>query len=327
MQGLIDSGIEFVIMIQSMGEWLIAPMRFFSQLGTEDFFFLVLPLLYWSVDSALGLRVGVILATSSLFNYVGKLLIASPRPYWVSSQVQAFWSEPTFGAPSGHAQHAMSVWGVIALNRKNLWVRAVCFLLIFLIGFSRIYLGAHFLHDVLLGWVFGVILLWAFSRFWKPISKWLVTKSFHQHVLMAFISSIVLMGIGLGVTGLRSDFQVPTLWIDNSLLAGAEIPVPVNVNSVFTSTGTFLGLALGLAWIHSRGGYQVDGPIWKRALRYVIGLIGVLILWMGLGEIFPREADILSFMLRFFRYTLVGWWVTGGAPWVFKHFNLTTSSS
>lgn len=327
MQGLIDSGIEFVLMIQSMGAWLIAPMRFFSQLGTEDFFFLVLPLIYWSIDSALGLRVGVILATSSIFNYVGKLLFASPRPYWVSSEVKALWTETTFGAPSGHAQHAMSVWGIIALYRKNLWVRVVCFSLIFLIGFSRIYLGAHFLHDVILGWIFGAILLWAFSRFWEPVGVWLYTKSFRQHVLIAFASSIVLMAIGLAVTGLRSDFQVPSLWIDNSLLAGAEMPVPVDVNNVFTSVGTFFGLAFGLAWIHSNGGYQVDGPIWKRALRYVIGLIGVLILWMGLGEIFPREADALSYILRFVRYTLVGWWVTGGAPWIFKHFNLTTSSS
>lgn len=55
---------------------------------------------------------------------------------------------------------------------------------------------------------------------------------------------------------------------------------------------------------------------------YVIGLIGVLILWMGLGEIFPRGDGFLFYTLRFIRYTLVGWWVTGGAPWIFIHFKI-----
>ena len=52
----------------------------------------------------------------------------------------------------------------------------------------------------------------------------------------------------------------------------------------------------------SLGGYQA-GPVWMRALRYVIGLIGVLIL-MGLGEISPR-GDGPCYSLRFVRYALV----------------------
>lgn len=326
MQVWIDNGIAIVIAIQSMGTWLNAPMQFFSQLGTEDFFFLVLPLIYWSIDSALGLRIGLILATSSIFNYAGKLLFAGPRPYWVSSHVQALWPETTFGAPSGHAQHAMSVWGMIAIYRKNIWVRILCFLLIFLIGISRIYLGAHFPHDVLFGWLFGAIILWAFVRFWEPVSTWLGTKTFRQHVIISLIASMALIVLGVTVTGLRSNFQVPSLWIDNALLAGTELPAPIDANNIFTSAGTFFGLALGLAWIHVQGGYQAEGPVWKRVLRYIIGLIGVLILWMGLGAIFPRGDSILVYSLRFIRYAFVGWWVTGGAPWIFQHFKLTTSS-
>ena len=43
---------------------------------------------------------------------------------------------------------------------------------------------------------------------------------------------------------------------------------------------------------------------------------------MGLGEIFPRGDGLLVYSLRFLRYALVGWWVTGGAPWVFMRFKL-----
>jgi hypothetical protein len=53
-------------------------------------------------------------------------------------------------------------------------------------------------------------------------------------------------------------------------------------------------------------------------------LIGILILWMGLGEVFPRDENMISFVLRYFRYTLVGFWITAGAPWLFFHFKLAS---
>ena len=71
MQVLIENGIAFIIALQSaMGNVFIAPMRFFSYFGNEEFFMLVLPLIYWSIDSALGLRVGFILLTSNLLNHI-----------------------------------------------------------------------------------------------------------------------------------------------------------------------------------------------------------------------------------------------------------------
>ncbi|MBK8783156.1 MAG: hypothetical protein IPO22_15415 [Anaerolineales bacterium] len=58
---------------------------------------------------------------------------------------------------------------------------------------------------------------------------------------------------------------MPALWIDNALLAGTELPAPVDPNGVFTSAGTVFGLGFGLAWIVSLGGYQATGPVWMRA--------------------------------------------------------------
>jgi len=326
MQTLIDTGIAFIIALQGAGDWLIAPMRFFSQLGTENFFFLVLPLLYWSIDSALGLRVGLILVTSNMLNYIGKIAFAGPRPYWVSSHVRGLWTESSFGIPSGHAQHAAAVWGVVAGFYKKAWVWAVCLFLIFMIGFSRLYLGAHFPHDVVLGWLLGLVLLWAFSRYWDTAAAWLNGKSLQQQILISFIVSLIFVAVGMGVTALRSRYQLPTSWLDNAALAGGELPTPVDANGTFTSAGTFFGMAVGLAWSNSRGGFQASGPVWMRALRYVIGLVGVLVLWMGLGAVFPRGDGLLVYSLRFLRYTLVGWWVTGGGPWVFQHFKLSTST-
>jgi hypothetical protein len=100
--------------------------------------------------------------------------------------------------------------------------------------------------------------------------------------LMTFVA------LGMLVVSLRNGYQVPALWMDNALLAGTELPAPVDPKGVFTSAGTVFGLGFGLAWIVSMGGYQANGPVWMRALRYVIGLIGILILWMGLGKFSSR---------------------------------------
>jgi membrane-associated phospholipid phosphatase len=327
MQVFINSGIAFIIALQNaVGDWIIAPMRFFSYLGNEEFFLLVLPLIYWSVDSALGLRVGFILVTSNLFNYVGKLIFAGPRPYWVSSHIRALWStETSFGVPSGHAQLAVSVWGMFAAYNsasRRIWIWIMAIVVIFLIGFSRMFLGVHFPHDVLFGWLLGAVILWAFMRFWEPVGAWVGKKTLSQQILIAFVVSLLFIVLGFGTWTFRSGYQIPETWISNALLAGTELPDPVDPNSTFTSAGTFFGLAMGAAWIISTGGYQASGPVAKRAIRYVIGLIGVLILYVGLGAIFPRGDGFIFYLLRYIRYVLVGWWVAGGAPWVFVRFKL-----
>ena len=320
MQTLIDNGIAFIVALQGMGDWLIFPMQLFSNLGTEEFYFLVLPLIYWCIDSALGLRVGLILVTSNILNGMGKVLLAGPRPYWVSSHARALWPETSFGIPSGHAQHAVSVWGIIAAYYKKLWVWVAALALIFLIGFSRLYLGSHFPHDVLLGWLVGAILLWAFTRLWEPTAEWLGTKKLNHQIFIAFIVSMIFVVLGLSATAFRSNYQIPQDWTNNTLLAGTDLPDPVDRSSIFTSAGTFFGLAAGAAWILSIGGYQASGPLQKRALRYIVGLIGVLLFWKGLGAIFPTGDGFIFYTLRYIRYGLIGWWVAGGAPWVFIKF-------
>ena len=54
----------------------------------------------------------------------------------------------------------------------------------------------------------------------------------------------------------------------------------------------------------------------------LVVLIGVLILWEGLGAVLPKGETWLPLILRYIRYTLVGFWMIGAAPWLFFHFKL-----
>jgi membrane-associated phospholipid phosphatase len=317
-----DSGIALILAVQNLGAWLEAPMRFFSFLGTENFFLLILPVLYWCVDANLGLRVGVILLFSGAINETFKLALHGPRPYWVSCQVKALAAESSFGVPSGHSQGAVSVWGMIASHVGKTWAWVIAIAMAFLIGFSRLYLGVHFGGDVLSGWLIGALILFAVLRLWDSVGNWLARKSLAQQAALAFACSLVMILLGaFFVRGLRG-YSLPAEWIANAARASDVLPDPVSLSRVITSTATLFGLVLGAAWMRQRGGFQTSGPLEKRALRYLVGLVGVAIFWYGLGEIFPRDEALLSYILRFIRYTLVGSWVSGGAPWLFLRFNL-----
>lgn len=321
MDFLIPFGVNWIIAIQSLGAWLEVPMKFFSFLGTENFFLLILPLIYWCIDANLGIRVGFILLTSNFVNEIFKLMFAGPRPYWVSAKVIPFSAESSFGVPSGHAQNAVGVWGMIASGVRKRWAWGVAIALAFFIGFSRWYLGVHFPHDVFLGWLLGGILLWAFMQFWNPVEAWLKHQNLGAQIFIAFIVSLIVIVLGAVSVGRLDGYTFPAEWRDNALRAGS-LPAPVSIESFITSAGTLFGLAAGVAWLAARGGYQASGPVEKRALRFVVGLIGVMILWRGLALFLPDNADLISYIFRYLRYTLVGFWVSGGAPWLFFRFKL-----
>jgi membrane-associated phospholipid phosphatase len=326
MDTLVQVGIDWIIAIQSLGGWLEAPMKLFTFLGSDNFFYLVLPLIYWSIDAALGLKVGFILITSASFNSMAKLWFAGPRPYWVSDKVIPFSAEGSFGVPSGHAQNAVSVWGIIASSIRKPWAWITASIVIFLIGFSRWYLGVHFVHDGIFGWLIGMALLWLFIRFSDSVAAWFKSKNFTQQLLIAFGASLLLIGLGWVSAMPLAGYTFPEEWRDNALRISDELPAPVSLEGFVSSAGTFFGLAVGVALMASRGGYQATGPIGKRALRYVIGLIGVLLFWKGLDMVFPSGEDLIGFFFRYLRYGLVGWWVSAGAPYLFFHFKLAEKS-
>lgn len=52
MQSILNLGVDMIVGLQSVGRWPTLPMEAFSFLGTETFYVITLPFLYWCVDSA-----------------------------------------------------------------------------------------------------------------------------------------------------------------------------------------------------------------------------------------------------------------------------------
>jgi membrane-associated phospholipid phosphatase len=306
MDAILQWGVSFVLALQNIGG-LEGVMQFFTFLGSEEFFLLILPLVYWSVDAAVGARGAVMLVASSSLSGVLKLVFHLPRPYWIDQHVQALSIEPSYGLPSGHAQNATALWGFLASAVRKPWAWAVALALIFFISLSRLYLGVHFPTDVLGGWLAGGLLLLAFFR-WEPrVAAWLGRLGLWPQIGLALAVSLVYLALNAAVLAALAPAPDPAAWEQNAALAappesGEPAISPRDPAGPVTSAGLIFGLGAALA-LHTRNArFDARGPMWKRAARFVVGIIGVLIIWAGLRAVFPDEPFLLAMSLRYLRY-------------------------
>jgi membrane-associated phospholipid phosphatase len=111
-------------------------------------------------DAAL---LGIALVGAQLLGWVLKAIFERPRPSFEDPVATAGW----FSFPSGHALSSIALYGALAYvfagRRGPSWGRILGLgalaLLVAAIGFSRLYLGVHYLTDVLAGYSAGVALL------------------------------------------------------------------------------------------------------------------------------------------------------------------------
>lgn len=304
--------------LQSLGDWLVAPMRAITAMGYEQFFILLLPAVYWCFGQMLGIRVGIIFLAGQYLNFILKFLFHSPRPYWISDKVIAYSQESSFGLPSGHAQIAGTMWGWLAVEIKKRWFTLLAIVLIFLIGLSRLFLGVHFLSDVLLGWALGGLTVWAFSAYHEKVGDWFRKHKTQTKLLMILVGTLVMISIALVLRYTNNDWQMPEAWAER-----AGEAAPYNLEGAFTLSGTFFGMLSGYVVIRARRGFFLakEGG-WKRIARLFVGLVGLFLLYFGLGQLFPDNADFVSYFLRFIRYTLIGLWVSWLAPILFEKLKL-----
>ena len=140
---------------------------------------------------------------------------------------------------------------------------------------------------------------------------------------MAFVFSLALIGLGLLARALVSDWQIPQEWINNALAASDVAPDPFNFEGVITLSAVSFGFLSGLAWWIKKFGFpKIETKGALLIVRYLLGMVGLAILYIGLKVILPEDPEILGLVLRFLRYALVGFWVTAGAPMIFRKLKI-----
>lgn len=249
-------------------------------LGEEDFYVLFLPLIFWCLHKALGIRLGAVLLFAMYLNQFLKDLFATPRPH----QYPNVWSPfktAGYGIPSGHTQGTTVFWGYVGtqLQTRLWWTLAL--VLPFFVGIGRMYLGDHFPQDVLVGWALGLALVAAYAIFQPRVGEWIGKQSLTLQLALAIVIPLALVALHFTADTAKSA----------GVLLGFYVALPLEKK--------WLGFATRAAW-------------WKQIVKFALGMAVLLALRFGLKAIFPEQAffDLL-------RYALMGVWVGVGAPWVF----------
>ncbi|RPF28025.1 bifunctional DedA family/phosphatase PAP2 family protein [Georgenia muralis] len=110
-------------------------------------------------------------AGSGAITLAGKHLVGRARP----AMELAVAGEGGFSFPSGHSLNSLAIIGVLAVLAaratlswsRRVWIGAGTGVLVALIGLSRLYLGVHWLTDVLAAWLVGGVWLIAVLGLWR----------------------------------------------------------------------------------------------------------------------------------------------------------------
>ena len=133
------------------------------------FLFIAFGYFFWSPQRFS--RVAMLLFISAVINSFLKDLFQDPRP--PADFMLDGGTGTSYGCPSGHAQIAVTLWGLLAYELKNKLAAIGAIIFILLVAFSRMYLGVHDLGDVAAGLLIGgfILLLWHYAVVYKLYEK------------------------------------------------------------------------------------------------------------------------------------------------------------
>ena len=293
MEILLNWGIEVVLWFQQFSPGLDLPFKVLTFMGDEAFYLLFMPLIYWSIDRRAGAGLFILLLFSAYLNAVAKVIADQPRPFDYDPRVKALGHAGGGGLPSGHTQNAVVIWGYLAMRYRKMIGWLIAGFLMIGIPLSRIYLGVHFPTDLVGGYLLGVPILMLFLWIAPRLENWLVLKGFAWQLVLALVLPILLILLN-----------------------------PAANRYVLSMIAARMGVAAGFVLERRFVRFSCHGLIWKRIIRYLLGVFILFGLWAGLRVAFASLEP--AGLLRFIRYMLVGLWGGIGAPWLFVRLNLAS---
>lgn len=138
-----------VFVLLKLGKYLLNPVTIIA----------IMPFVLWRFGRVFTIEVVFIVTVTAILALVAQIGLALPRPFVYLPQLEQV-NSAGFGLPSVISAVSASVL-ILCLHRAHLlyWNRISITLLSLLVwqGLSMIILGVHFITDIAVGWVFGVL--------------------------------------------------------------------------------------------------------------------------------------------------------------------------
>lgn len=263
---------------------------FITEFGDELVFLIISSILFWTVNKDFGYRFMMIFLGTIAVNDVLKFSISRQRP-WQAGIVDVV-GEGSYGhsMPSGHAQGSMTM--ALALNERfgksKQWVTLLLFTIAVLVSISRVYLGQHYLSDVIVGMIVAFAVFYAIKLI-APKMKISTSKFIY---LIAPVLIVLLFF--------------------------------VHEKNYFVAVSAMIALTIGHDLEKRYINYDIQKTTKVKILSYVIGLVVALLLKEGIKFALPYEDElipdtsVLNLWLDFIRYFILCLWVSLGSFFVFS---------
>lgn len=264
-------------------------------LAQETFVVVVICWLFWCSNKKLAYCLGFTYFSSGLLVQGLKITFRVPRPWLLDPNFQPVASAVPgatgYSFPSGHTQSITALLGTLGFYTKKKPLRFLCFLFVFLVGFSRMYLGCHTPQDVLVS--FGVSIVCVFLCY-----HFLYKKEYFKNresLVSVFMGIVCVVLLGY------------TLFLYKS--GAIEFHY---AQDCIKACGAGAAFSLGYYLTETYIPFTPPDSFQGQALRFIIGIAVTLLLQAGLKPIIGQ-----SLAASFIRYFLVVFWIITVYPYVF----------
>ena len=256
-------------------------------------------IIFWVIDKRAGKFLLLVSAFGRLVNQLLKSTFCVYRPWILDPNVHptaaAQSSASSYSFPSGHTNAATALYGGIAYYwRKKLPLLMIpCVLTVFLVAFSRNFLGVHTPQDVLVAILETVIVMIIVDK------------------MMTFIDNENILTIGSIILGVIAAAYLLLKSYPVDYYNGKVIVEPIRaLRDAAGNLGSFFGIIIGLALERRFVNFKADVNLSKKIFRVIAGLVVIAAINYLLPPILKLvDLGLCSPFLR--------WFVTNLAPTFF----------
>ncbi len=263
-----------------------------TMLGEETILIVLMAVIYFMYDKRLAQRMFFITAVSLSFNGIIKNIVKRPRPF-AGGEITCVREETATGYafPSGHTQTFATGSFAFAVYFKKLWIFVCSVIFTLLIGFSRMYLGAHFPSDVIVGAILGFVFAYLLNLCYDKV------KNVH---FLHCITVLILL-----------PFAVFFLINPDPLYA-----------DFYKIYGLLIGLFAATLFEEKYVNFDYSTPFYKKLLRVIIGVVFALIFKEGLKALLVFNSLRISLVAGALRYIIIVFVIMALCPLLFKKLKI-----
>lgn len=264
-------------------------------LAQETFVVAVICWLFWCSDKKLAYCLGFTYFSSGLLVQGLKITFRIPRPWILDPGFQPVASAVPgatgYSFPSGHTQSITALLGTLGLYTPKRILKFLSFLFIFLVGFSRMYLGCHTPQDVLVS--FGVTILCVILCYFLLYRKEYFRK---KEGLISICMAVICIFLVIYTVNLYKNNIIELHYAQDCIKA----------------CGAGCAFAAGYYITESFIPFAPPASRKGKILRFFTGLLVTLILQTGLKPILGTGLPA-----SFIRYFIVVFWIITIYPFLF----------